>query len=117
MFQVMLGNPAAEQMRFAHIAGTMAENPEFCAYVEQTMGELIGISWDREDTMDENRKCFLPDCVARKARIRAIGQELNEKGSFGLMQFVAETIRGFCRHPVDVRTLEFAWDGIGEGSC
>lgn len=98
-----------------HMIGQTIQNDQiFRAKVEVWMGELIYIAWC-DKVMDENRYAFL--AAEHKDRVQEIGNAINDMGNIGLMQYVSEVIRGMVPHPVDIRTLEFAWDGIGEWKC
>jgi len=77
------------------------------------IGELISISWlDPTDGFDEDRKAYLDP--AHRDRIWGIGNELHNLGGYQLMLSAHTISRGYMKGPHDARTLEFAWNGIGE---
>ena len=85
----------------------------FSALVSSLVGEVVHYSWiDSTAGDDENRVAYLSE--KHKDAIRLLGTRAHEMGGFDLMQFVCEAARPMMKGPCDARTLEFAWDGIGE---
>jgi len=110
--------PPGHDALMAHIAQTLREQPEFNAKFSRIMGELCYYSWvDLTEDMDVEREAFLTSNAKHRARIVEIGEELNKTGGLSLMQFTASVIGPMFKGPVDLRTLEYAWDGIGEWRC
>ena len=103
------------EARMQEVRRLLSMNPVLQHHVGRWMGELIYISWcDQAPPTSEHRQAFLTDDPKLKKRIRSIGEEVYAKGGFGMMQYVHGCVAIACRGPHDARTLEYAWDGIGE---
>lgn len=69
--------------------------------------ELLNMSYaDTRLPSDENRAPF---SGTNRARVRGLGERLNQLGGLSLMVSVCESMP-----KCDQRELECAWDGIGE---
>lgn len=98
-------------------------NPGVRHKLSEIISELAEISYNEKD-MSENRKGFLVDDPELKKKIydcgtaiHLLGENLQEGLGFRLMQYVHLTLNPLLRGPSDGRTLEFAWDGIGNWRC
>ena len=107
-----------DKQGMALVLQTFYENAAFRDRVLYAVGELAYYSWkDDHKPTDERREAYLTSNEADRARIVAIGEELNSEGGLYLMRFVAENCRPTMKGPHDLRTLDFAWNGIGDWRC
>lgn len=97
----------------AHAAfNTRLENePELLEWFHKSASCLTAISYLESD-LTETRVAFLTEDPDLKADIRKIGRQAHAQGGLVAMHalFAYCTFKG----PSDARTLEFAWDGIGD---
>ncbi len=115
---VVDATPTGHEALMYHIVQTLRENPEFNDKFSRVMGELCYYSWiESTDGMDEDREAFLTSNPKHRARIVELGKELHEVGGLGLMQLMAQVIGPMFKGPSDLRTLDYAWDGIGDWRC